>query len=273
VRQTIMIGGRRVTYWERNPHWPETIVLLHGFRGNHKGLTDLVQHLDGFRLIVPDLPGYGDSEPLDRPHTLANYAAWLDDFVGALGLKHWYSWSHSYSGSLSLIQAARGRNKPVAVISVSLAAIRRDAATWLSTCYYRFGEVLPASWRRRWVASRIIDHTTGRWLFLTVSTKRRLALMQRGDRNLPLINPQVVTEEYMSALGLNLNYYARRVKVPVMIIAGAKDIIVPLRRLENLVAKMPHGQLIVLPDQGHLAPIERPARTATLTKQYIHGLR
>jgi pimeloyl-ACP methyl ester carboxylesterase len=272
IRHTISIGGRRVVYWERNPHWHETIVLLHGFRGNHKGLTDLAQHLDGFRLIMPDLPGYGESEPLERPHTLENYAEGLDGFVGALHLGEWHSWSHSYSGSLSLIQAARGRHKPVTVVSVSLAAVRQDLASLLSTWYYRLGETLPESWRRRWIASRTVDRVTGRWLFVTVTTRRRLALMERGDRNLPLLNPEVVTQEYMSALGLNLKWYAARVHMPVMIIAGAKDVIVPLQRLEDLVAKMPNGQLVVMPDQGHLAPIERPAHTATLTKRFIHGL-
>lgn len=273
IRRSIRVLGKEVAYWERNPQWPQTLVLLHGFRGNHKGLTDIVQHFGGYHLVVPDLPGYGESEPLDIPHSLTNYAVWLDEFVQALDLQHFTCWSHSYSGSIALIHAAEGKRKPNAVVSVSLAALRRDWPSFLSTLYYQLGQLMPYRMQRRWIASKTVDHATGRWLFHTVTARRRRALVRRGDKNLPILNPRVVTEEYLSALDTNLDLYAAAVTVPVLIIAGAKDIIVPLRRLEHLVSLMPDGMLVVMEDQGHLAPIERPATTATITKRFINGLK
>jgi hypothetical protein len=35
---------------------------------------------------------------------------------------------------------------------------------------------------------------------------------------------------------------------------------------------MPDATLVVMEDQGHLAPIERPAATATITKRFVNGL-
>lgn len=269
IRHTININGKQVAYWERNPNWPVTIVMMHGFRGNHKGLTDMAQHLQGYRIIMPDLPGYGESEPMEVTHTLKNYAAWLDDFVGALELEDWVSWSHSYSGSIALIQAAEGEHRPQALVSVSLADVRRDLASAISTFYYWVGQFMPRPVRHRWIASRTVDHAAGRWLFMTVSPHRRKVLMERGERNLPILNVKVVTEQYMSSMKTPLEPYARRVKMPVLIIAGAKDVIVPLRRLKRLVQQMPQAELVVMEDQGHLAPIERPAATATLTKRFL----
>ncbi|HEY2003988.1 MAG TPA: alpha/beta hydrolase [Candidatus Saccharimonadia bacterium] len=265
IRHTVTIQGKQVSYWERNPHLPVTIVALHGFRGNHKGLTEMSQHLQGYRVIVPDLPGYGESEALDVPHTLTNYAGWLDQFVGALELEEWVSWSHSYSGSIALIQATEGKHPPVAAVSVSLADVRRDLASAASTIYYWLGQYLP----RRWITSRTIDHAAGRWLFMTVTPRRRKVLQKRGERNLPILNAKVVIEEYLSSMSTPLEPYARRLEIPMLIIAGAKDAIVPRRRLERLVTLMPKGSILVMPDQGHLAPIERPAATATLTKRYL----
>jgi 3-oxoadipate enol-lactonase/4-carboxymuconolactone decarboxylase len=132
---------------------------------------------------------------------------------------------------------------------------------------------MPLPLRQRWIASRIIDHTTGRWLFHTVTAERRRELVKRGDENLPSMNPDVVTEEYLSALDTKLEEYAKRVDLPVLVIAGAKDIIVPLKRLENLVSLMRDGTLVVMNDQGHLAPIEKPATTATISKRFINGLK
>jgi len=266
IRHTVTVNGKQVAYWERNTHLPVTIVAMHGFRGNHKGLTEMSQHLQGYRVIMPDLPGYGESEAMDVPHTLNNYARWLDAFVGELELEEWVSWSHSYSGSIALIQATEGQHRPVVAVSVSLADVRRDLASAASTIYYWLGQYLP----RRWIASRTIDHATGRWLFMTVTPRRRKWLMERGERNLPLLNAKVVTEEYLSSMTTPLEPYARSLEIPMLIIAGAKDVIVPVRRLKRLAGLMPRGSIVVLPDQGHLAPIERPAATATLTKRYLN---
>jgi pimeloyl-ACP methyl ester carboxylesterase len=272
IRHTITVMGREVAYWERGPEWDRTIVMLHGFRGNHKGLTDMVQHFDGFRLILPDLPGNGESETLTVPHTMQNYAQWLDEFVGALKLKDYVSWSHSYSSSIALVHAVEGKHKPSALVTVSMAAIRRDWATAIGTLYYQIGRVLPYPLAQKWIASKTIDHASHPWLFMTVTPERRRALVKRGDENLPIMNPRVVTEQYLSTLGTNLETYASKVAVPTLMIAGAKDIIVPLRRLEHLVGLMPDGTLVVMEDQGHLAPIERPAATATISKRFINGL-
>lgn len=273
IRHTVKVMGKSVAYWERNPQWPQTIVMLHGFRGNHKGLMDIAQHFEGFRLILPDLPGYGESEPMDTEHTLVNYALWYDEFVIALGLKDYISWSHSYSGSIGLIHAATGKNRPSAMISVSLAAVRRDLMGALSVWYYQFGRIMPGPLRRRLISSRLVDHATGRWLFMTVTTERRRALMRRGDENLPTLNAKVVIEEFFSALDTNLDEYAARVPIPVLLVAGGRDVIVPVRRLEHIAAILPNGAMVVMKDQGHLAPIERPAATATITKRFIAGLR
>jgi pimeloyl-ACP methyl ester carboxylesterase len=271
-RRTVTIMGKQVAYWEHGHHWPQTIVLLHGFRGNHRGLLDMARHLKGYRLILPDLPGYGESEALDAPHTLQNYAKWLDLFVAKLELHDYVCWSHSYSGSIALIHAAQGHHKPTALVSVSLAAVRRDWPSFLSTLYYRLGQRLPKGLQHRWIASRMIDHATGRWLFMTVSTARRRFLQKRGDQNLPLMNALVVTEEYLSALDTDLDWYARRVSIPVLVVAGARDIIVPVKRLERLVNLLDRSRLEVMPDQGHLAPIERPGATATITKNFLREL-
>jgi pimeloyl-ACP methyl ester carboxylesterase len=271
-RHTISVMGRKAAYWERNPYGEPTLLMLHGFRGSHKGLTDISQHFAGFRLIIPDLPGYGESQALEIPHTLEHYARWLDEFVTVLELDGWVSWSHSYSSSIALIQAATGFHKPTAMISVSMAVLRRGLPSAVSTLYYWAGQYMPANMRQQWIASRAVDHATGRWLFMTMPTARRREKQRLAERDLPMLNPQVVTEEYMSALKTNLEPYARDVQVPVLIIAGARDVIVPLKQLEHLAGLLKDGTLVVMQDQGHLAPIERPAATATISKRFINGL-
>ncbi len=74
----------------------------------------------------------------------------------------------------------------------------------------------------------------------------------------------------MSSLTTDLTPYADTVRMPVLIIAGAKDVIVPVARLADLVARMPNGQLSIMREEGHLAPMEEPATCATLTRKFLH---
>jgi pimeloyl-ACP methyl ester carboxylesterase len=273
LRRDVSVMGRRVVFWEIGSERPGNVVMLHGFRGNRWGLAATARSLDAYRLIVPDRPGYGESEPLDKPHTLTNYAIWLDEFVQALGLDSFVSWGHSYGGSVALIHSVDGARKPTAVVGVSLADMRRGPLRWLTTCYYRFGEFLPGPARKRWLTSQSIERVAGRMLFRTIGRTERATLNRQRFLDLTTLIPRVITEEYMSAGEVDLESYARATSVPVLIVAGGRDTIVPLPRLRRLVALMPSGRLTVLPDQGHMAPIEQPAETARITDQFVRDLR
>ena len=272
IRHSVVVMGKRTAYWERNPGNLCPIVILHGFRGTHNGLVDLARHLDGYRLILPDLPGYGESEPLDSKHTLTNYAAWLDEFVATVGLADFVVWGHSCGGSTALIHGAVGSHKAAAIIGVSPAAVRRGPSAWIATSYYQLGCLMPERLRKRWLTSRVIDHAIARLLFQTVSDARRKALVRRGDIDLATFDPRVITEQYMSSRDTDLVVYASAIKIPVLIIAGARDIVVPIARVRDLMDMIPHGRLEIMPDQGHLAPIERPAATATIIRQFMSTL-
>jgi len=264
--------GKQVAYWERNPQWPQTIVMLHGFRGSHKGLIDVVQHFDGYRLILPDLPGYGESEPMEVPHTLTNYALWFDAFLAAIELDAFVSWSHSYGGAIAWIQAAEGVHRPQAVVAVSPAVPYRNLANIVLGVSYWLIQWLPLRMQQWVIASRRLDRLSARLLIVSVSDRRRKMLIERGQRNLDLLDPQVVIENYFSGFATNLEAYAPRITMPTLVIGGPHDRIVPVERLEHLQSLLPDGTLVVLSDQGHLAPLERPATTATITKRFINGL-
>ena len=64
-----------------DPDATTTIVAVHGFRGDHHGLLPIVARLNGYRIVTPDLPGFGASSRFDRgAHDIAGYAAWLTEF-------------------------------------------------------------------------------------------------------------------------------------------------------------------------------------------------
>ena len=272
IRHMTSIGGNRLAYLELSPDSQPTIIMLHGFRGGRDGLATMAHHLKGFRLLLPDLPGYGESDQLRTSHTIGNYVGWLDEFIAELNLTTFVILGHSYGGSIAIIHAAEGANKPAATIAISPAEVRRGPPAWITTWYYQLGGLMPETWRRRWLTSRTIDRATGRLLIRSATGTLREAIIEHRDRVLPTLNPHVITEQYMSLLDINLGVYAGAIEIPVLIIAGAKDIIAPVSGLRRLTALMSQGTLEVMHDQGHLAPLERPAATATITRRYLKSL-
>lgn len=84
------------------------LLLVHGWGGEWAVSVDptlptLAEH---FRVIILDLPGYGQSAALSCPHTVANYAAFLGDFLDTLGLDSVYLQGHSLGCNIILELAA-----------------------------------------------------------------------------------------------------------------------------------------------------------------------
>ena len=87
----IELDGGTVAYWTYEPVQvtPETrtILVIHGFRGDHHGLLRVADQLPGMRLIMPDLPGFGSSDAFaSGPHSVEHYGRFITGFMAALGL-------------------------------------------------------------------------------------------------------------------------------------------------------------------------------------------
>ena len=63
--RTVRAGGLSVFYREAGPADAPAILLLHGFPSSSRMWQPLLDRLAGpFRLIAPDYPGFGHSDPI-----------------------------------------------------------------------------------------------------------------------------------------------------------------------------------------------------------------
>ena len=89
-REVVSVLGSETAYWVYGPEDAETtIVISHGYRGEHHGLEPVIAQLRGVRIIGPDLPGFGESTPLTEVgHDIPGYAAWYAGFLDEIGRAH-----------------------------------------------------------------------------------------------------------------------------------------------------------------------------------------
>ncbi len=104
--RSVEVDGARWVYYEggRGP----TLVLLHGFGGTRQNWVPAAKYLArGFRVILPDLPGYGSSSPVPASEGgIHGEARLLAGFVQALGLQHFGLVGHSMGGAIAGVYAA-----------------------------------------------------------------------------------------------------------------------------------------------------------------------
>ena len=63
----------------------------------------------------------------------------------------------------------------------------------------------------------------------------------------------------------------RKVKIPALILAGALDTLVPLRRQEFTAGLMPFGKMQTIPDAGHLPSLEQPEAVTAALDAFLNG--
>ena len=89
--QLVKVYDRRVHYTARGPQEARFVYVgLNGLMGGGDSFWPVIQGVPGsWRVILPDLPGCGESEPMPTPykHDIDGYARWLEEFLRVLGLE------------------------------------------------------------------------------------------------------------------------------------------------------------------------------------------
>src|SRR2546427_5576054 len=115
------VDGIKVFYREAGPKDAPTILLLHGFPPAGHMFRDLIPQLaDRFRLVAPDLPGFGQSDMPARSaftYTFENIANVIDCFAELIGLHRFALYVFDYGAPVGFRLAVRHPDRVTAIIS------------------------------------------------------------------------------------------------------------------------------------------------------------
>ncbi|MCG5472379.1 alpha/beta hydrolase [Micromonospora sp. LAH09] len=107
--RSTVVDGLSVFYREAGAPDAPALLLLHGFPSSSRMFEPLLDRLaDQFRLIAPDLPGFGhtDAPDPDRfPYTFDRLADVMAHFATAVGAEHYLLYVQDYGGPVGFRMA------------------------------------------------------------------------------------------------------------------------------------------------------------------------
>jgi len=274
---TVEVLGSQTKYWDYGPaDAATTLVVVHGYRGEHHGLEPVVAHLAGLRIVSPDLPAFGESTPLvGHAHDIAGYSAWLVAFVERLALTgSAVIVGHSFGSIVVASAVANGLATPRVVLINPIAAPALEGpnafGSRLTLAYYRAARALPekigAGLLSNWAIVR------GMSVFLAQTTDpalRRFIHDQHHTYFSRYANRDTVVEGFEASISSDVSMFASRIAQPTLLIGADNDPITSVEAQEALETLFPDAQLTILKGVGHLVHYEKPREAAELIVEFL----
>lgn len=268
--RSVEVDGSSWNFLEGGPASGEVLLLLHGFGGDKDNWTLYAKYFTRrFRVIIPDLPGFGDSErDSEADYTIAAQTERLREFILTLGLDRSHIAGNSMGGYLALKFALKFPEKVLTLGLLNSAGVIGTNRSELELAAERGESLLTVNTMEEF--RNLIALITQRWVPVPGFVRRVLCTEAVRHHNFLEQIFWALTDEIRSQ---PLNDQLQRVATPTLIIWGRQDRVIDVSCAEVLGAAIPTNRCVVLENTGHIPMIERPARTAASHLEFIDAYR
>ncbi|RME62406.1 MAG: alpha/beta hydrolase [Caldilineae bacterium] len=232
------------------------LALVHGAGESLLHWPPELRRLPGATVYALDLPGHGKSTgPALR--TIEEYAASVWDFLQAQGVERPVLAGHSMGGAIVLACALAHPQDVAGLILVGTGARLPVSPRLLAG----LREDFPATCRRivGWAYGPLADE----------------ALRARALEQMLAVDPEVLYNDFVACSQFDVTARLGEITAPCLVVCGAADKMTPPALSEELAAGLPNSRLELVPDAGHMLPLERPARLMALIEDvkrlWTHG--
>lgn len=274
-RHEVEAGGTTTAYWVYGPADAETtIVAVHGFRGEHHGLEPVVAHLPEFRLISPDLPGFGETPPLaGTTHDIDAYAHWLREFVAAVAPGA-VILGHSFGSIVVAAAVAGGLDTPrvILVNPIGAPALEgpRGILTRLAVFYYWAGAKLPDRAGEALLRNGVVVRVMSASMAKTRDADLRRFIHDQHDTYFSRFSDRdTLHDAFLTSVSNDVRAHAPKITQPTLLVAAQRDDITPIEAERRLATMFPDSTLVEIPDVGHLIHYETPAPAAEAIRRFL----
>jgi pimeloyl-ACP methyl ester carboxylesterase len=266
----ININKLNIAYREEGRGQP--VILVHGFASSSYTWLTLVRSLpSGFRYIALDLKGFGRSDkPRDKNYSAYDQAKILTEFINKLGLDNIVIIGHSFGGIVSLVSLISNKikNRVVSLVLIDSVAYFNHIPDFIAKLSIPVANILglellpPRKLVLQVLEEVFYDHSKITEEMISAYAENLSDL--EAKRSLIRSASQFVSKDMK-----HIHEKFNQVQVPVLIISGGADRLIPIEESYALEHALPHVELKVIPKCGHSPQEECPQETANIISGFL----
>lgn len=217
------------------------VVLVHGLVVSSLYLLPVAEILArDFDVYIPDLPGFGRSQPAPGCTTIEGMADWLVEYLDAAGLERSSFLANSMGCQIAIEVAVR---YPERVRNVVLSGPVVDPQ----------GRSIP----------RLV------WQSLQVYPRERLSLIRIHAIDYLRAGPRLLLRTLVTMMRYPIETRLPLIPDPVLVVRGDYDALVPRRWARECAELLPRGALIELPGAAHTTNYSHPLELARVSRPFL----
>ncbi len=264
VKKEVQVDGQKLVYLEGGKG--QKVLLLHGFGGNKDVWTAFARYLKGYHLVIPDIPGFGESAQVQTfSYDIDSQVGRIERFIEVLKLDAFHIAGNSMGGALAAIYAAA---HPEKVLSIAL----MNTAGAPSPNKSEFVRQLEKGHnlfliRNTEDYNRLMDLIFVKRPTMPASFRKILAAdwIANTEFNMKIWDDMLAGENSEFSVGPALS----QIHTPVLIIWGDQDKLTDIAGIALLEKNLKNYKTIVMKDTGHVPPIEKPEETAKIYRNFL----
>jgi pimeloyl-ACP methyl ester carboxylesterase len=234
----------------------DPLLVVHGGGdGARAWLMNLEALSENYTVYVPDLPGYGHSQPINGDYYIPELAEFVDEFSRSVGLERFHLMGHSLGGGIVLHYALKFPHKVKKLVLVSSMCLGREIALWVRIV--SIPAICRAIGKGTLGVLRGVKWVVGK-LFATVEFVIPISVASIH------LGSSLTTLKAQATVLLNR---LSEIMVPTLVVWGAKDAILPVEQAYAAAELIPDCQVKVFEGCGHSVYRDKIAEfSQTLTK-------
>lgn len=226
------------------------VLLIHGLGWSHALWRGVMIGLSAdYRVIAGDTRGHGASEKSPGPYTMEQLAAdWLG-IMDACGMERGAVVGLSQGGMIAMLLATMAPDRVAALGLLGTSCHFPDAA-WAGM--QERGKVA------REMGWRAAAEHTSRSLFSPGFASRNPSLIADFIDNRTSVSASALEAATASLQGFDVRNSLSEVRVPVLIMHGTADTVIPPASAAETGRALPQAETVMIEGAGHILPVEQP---------------
>jgi pimeloyl-ACP methyl ester carboxylesterase len=237
------------------------IVFIHGTASSLHTFDVWADSLKTFnRVVRMDLPAYGLTGPFpDRNYSMANYTAFLKDFLTALGIKQCVLVGNSLGGQIAWNFALEQPDIVEKLILIDAAGYPLNSKS--VPIAFKIGRTPVLNKLLTFITPRFIVRSSVENVYFDKSKVTDSLVERYFELTLREGNRQAFVDRFKMSVGADAYTNIKYIQQPTLILWGAKDLLIPVENAYKFHEDLPNDTLVILDDTGHTPMEESPFRS------------